>query len=97
MEEIESVSHSVVSDCLRPHELQPARLLRPWNSPGKNIGVGDHSLLQAIVPNQGSNPVLLHCRQILYHLCHQGRIPIIISVLLLKYRDPLASDISLPM
>ena len=42
MEEIESVSHSVVSDSLRPYELQPARLLCPWNSPGKNIGVGSH-------------------------------------------------------
>ena len=33
------VSHSVVSDSLRPHELQPARLLYPWNSPGKSYGV----------------------------------------------------------
>ena len=34
-------------------------LLCPWNSPGKNIGVGCHSLLQGIFPNQGSNPALL--------------------------------------
>ena len=40
----------------------------PWNSPGKNIGVGYHSLLQGIFPTQGSNPGLLLCRQILYHL-----------------------------
>ena len=33
------VSHSVVSDSLRPHGLWPARLLCPWNSPGKNTGV----------------------------------------------------------
>ena len=35
---------------------------------GKNIGVGSHSLLQGIFPNQGLNPSLLHCRQILYYL-----------------------------
>ena len=42
------------------------------HSPGKNIGVGCHALLQAIFPTQGWNPGLLHCRQILYHLSHQG-------------------------
>ena len=44
----------------------------PWNFPGKNNGVGCHSLLQGIFPTQGSNPGLLHCRQILYHLSYQG-------------------------
>ena len=39
----------------------------------KNIGVGSLSLLQRIFPTQGSNPGLPHCRQILYHLSHQGR------------------------
>ena len=34
--------------------------------------MGCHSLLQGIFPTQGSNPDLLHCRQILYHLSHQG-------------------------
>ena len=43
-----------------------------WNSPGKNIGVGIHSLLQEIFPTQGLIPRLSHCRQILYHLSHQG-------------------------
>ena len=50
-----------------------ARLLCPWNSPGKNTGVGCHSLLQGIFPTLGSNLGLLHCRQILYCLSHQGR------------------------
>ena len=50
----------------------PARLLCRWNSPGKNTGVGSHSLLQGIFPTQGSNLSLLHCKQILYHLSHQG-------------------------
>ena len=40
------VSHSVMSDSLGPHALQPTNLLCPWNSPGKNTGVGWHSLLQ---------------------------------------------------
>ena len=35
--------------------------------------MGSHSLLQGIFPTQGSNPGLLHCRQILYRLRHQGR------------------------
>ena len=38
-----------------------------WNSPGKCTGMGCHALLQGIFPTQGSNPGLLHCRQILYH------------------------------
>ena len=42
------------------------------NSPGKNTGVGSHVLLQSTFPTQGLNPVLLHCRWILYHLNHQG-------------------------
>ena len=49
-----------------------ARLLCPWKSPGKNTGVGCHSLLHVIFLTQGSNPGLLHCRQILYHLSYQG-------------------------
>ena len=43
-----------------------------WDSPGKNTGVGCHSLLLGIVLTQGSNPGLLHCRQILYRLSHWG-------------------------
>ena len=41
-------------------------------SPGKNTGAGCHTLLQGICPTQGSNTGLLHCRQILYRLGHQG-------------------------
>ena len=45
----------------------------PWDSPGKNTGVGCHALLQGIFPTRGSNLHLLHCRQILYQLLsHQG-------------------------
>ena len=42
------------------------------DSPGKNTGVGCHVLLQGIFLTQGSNPGLLHWRQIIYHLSHQG-------------------------
>ena len=37
---------SVASDSVRPHRQQPTRLSRPWDSPGKNTGVGCHFLLQ---------------------------------------------------
>ena len=63
---------TIVSNSLQPHGLQPTSLLCPWNSPGKNTGVGSHSLLQGIFLTQGSNSGLLHCRQILYHLSHLG-------------------------
>ena len=52
--------------------LQPHGLYSPWNSPGQNTGVGSLSLLQRILPTQGSNPGLLHCRWIPYQLSHKG-------------------------
>ena len=55
-----------------PHGLQPSRLLCPWNSQGKNNGVGSHSLFQGIFPTQGLNLDLPHCREILYCLSLQG-------------------------
>ena len=42
------------------------------DSQGKNTRVGCHALLQGIFPTQGWNPGLPHCRQIPYHLSHQG-------------------------
>ena len=54
------VSHSVVSDFLRPRGLYSS-----WNSPGQDTGVGILSLLQGIFPTQGSNPGLPHCKRIL--------------------------------
>ena len=47
-------------------------LLCPWDFPGKSTGVGCHFLLQRIFPTQGSNLGFPHCRQMLYHLSHQG-------------------------
>ena len=65
----ESESCWVMSDSLRPHGLYS-----PWNSPAQNTRLGSISLLQGIFPTQGSNPGLLHCRQILYQLSHQGNL-----------------------
>ena len=63
----ESESSSVMSDSANPWAIYS-----PCNSPGHNTGVGSFSLLQEIFPTQGSNPGLLHCRQILYQLSHKG-------------------------
>ena len=63
----ESENCSVVFDSLRPH-----RLYSPWHSPGQNTRVSSCSILHGIVPTQGSNPGLLHCRWILYQLSHEG-------------------------
>ena len=71
-EKREGVSHSIMSNSLKPHGLQPTRLFCPWSSPCKNTGVGSHSLLQGIFLTQGSNPCFLHCKQFLYYLSHQG-------------------------
>ena len=54
-----------------PMDCSLNRLLCPWNSLAKNTGVGSHSLLQGIFPIQGSNPDLLHCRQVPYRPRHQ--------------------------
>ena len=58
-----------MSKSLRPCGLCPPKLLCPWDSPGKNTGMGCHALLQVILPIQGLNLSLLHLlhhRQILY-------------------------------
>ena len=55
----EITEHVPVSDSLWSYWLKAARLLCPWDSPGKNTGVGCHALLQGIFPTQGSNLCLL--------------------------------------
>ena len=71
------------------HSLLPHGLQSPWNSPGQNTGMGSLSLLQGIFPIQGSNPGLLHCRQILYQLSPKGA---------QEYwsRQPILSPVDLP-
>ena len=56
---------SVVSDSVRPHRRQPTRLPHPWDSPGKNTGVGSHFLLQCMKVKSESEvaqscPILSH-------------------------------------
>ena len=51
---------SVVSDSVRPHRRQPTRLPRPWDSPGKNTGVGCHFLLHINLYLAPSTFFLLH-------------------------------------
>ena len=46
-----------MSDSVRPHRQQPTRLLRPWDSPGKNTGVGCHFLLQCMTVKSESEVV----------------------------------------
>ena len=65
-QQLSLVQLCILTDC------KPARLLYPWNFPGKNTGVGCHFLLQVLSLTQGSNLCLLHCRQIIYHLSHKG-------------------------
>ena len=53
-------SCQIVSSSLRSRRLLPARLLCPWDFPGKNTEVGCHFLLQGIFPTQRLKPHLLH-------------------------------------
>ena len=62
----------VMSDSLWPMNWGPPGSPVHGDSPSKNTGVSCCALLQGIFPTQGSNPGLLRCRQILYHLSHQG-------------------------
>ena len=59
------LSHSVVFDVLQHVGLEPAKLLCPWDFPGRNTGLGCHFLLQRIFLTQESYPCLLHCQWIL--------------------------------
>ena len=70
-------SCSVMSTLCDPKDCNLPGSSVQGDSSDKNTGVGCHALLQGIFPTQGSNPGLLHCRQILHHLNHQEspRIP----------------------
>ena len=72
-----------MTDSLQPHqEAHQASL--SMDSPGKNTGVGCHSLPQRIFLIQGPNSGLPHCRQILYHLSHNGRFKIYYKITIIK-------------
>ena len=63
---------SVMSYSLWPRDCSPPGSSVQGDTPGKNTGVGCHALLQGILPTQGLNPGLQHCRQILHCLSHKG-------------------------
>ena len=63
---------SVAQSCLTLCDPVDPRLLCPWNSSGKNTGVGSHSLLQGIFPNQGLNPGLLWSSTTAPRVRHKG-------------------------
>ena len=77
------ITQSCLTLC-NPMDYEPARLLCPWDSPGKNTGVGCHSLFRGIFLTQGSNPGLLRCRWVLYHLSHRGERGVIVGCSLLE-------------
>ena len=61
-----------MSNSLQRHGLQPARLLCPWDSPGKSTEMGGHFLLHGIFLTQGSNP---HLSRLLHQ--QAGSIPLV--------------------
>ena len=66
-------SRLVVTDSLRPHGLEPTRLLPPWDFPGKSTGVGCHFPSPGHLPDPGIEPRgLPHSRWMLQPLSHQG-------------------------
>ena len=60
------LNRSVMSDSLRHRDCSPSGSFVHGDSPGKNTGVGCHTLLQGIFPTQELNQGLLHCRWTLY-------------------------------
>ena len=80
--ESESVSHSVVSDSLwSPWTVaHQASLSMEFSWQQYWSGFCFHSLLQGIFLTQGLNLGLLHCRQILHHLSHQGHLKVKVKV-----------------
>ena len=73
-----SILNSVNKQKWKWKSLSGVRLFAtPWTTQsvefsGQNTGVGSCFLLQGILPTQGSNPGLSHCRLILYQLSHHG-------------------------
>ena len=74
-QESKKIKGTVAQSCptlCNPTDCNPPGSFVQGDSLGKITGVGCYALLQGIFLTQGSNPGLLHCRQILYHLSHQG-------------------------
>ena len=60
-------SHSVVSDSLRPHGLQPTRLLHPWDFPGNSTGMGCHCLLH---PHTDLVHILIYTKYLIFSVAN---------------------------
>ena len=71
-EKVLLVTQSCPTDC-DPMDCNPSGSCVHGILQARITWVDSHSLLQRIFPTQGSNPGLLHCRRILYHLGHQGK------------------------
>ena len=69
-------SRLVMCNSLQPHRLQPTRLPCPWISQARTLKCVaipfSRGRFSRRVLTQGLNLSLLHCRQVLYHLSHQG-------------------------
>ena len=80
---------------LQPHGLSPARLLCPWDFPGKNTGVGYHFLLHRIFSTQELNSCPLHWQEDSLSPClKEARPHILISCLILTL---ISHDFSSPV
>ena len=77
------LSHSIITVC-DSMDCSPFSSSVHGDSPGKNTGVGCHTLLQVIFPTQGSNPGLPHCRWI-FLPSEPPEKPIYISVAEIKF------------
>ena len=75
------LSHSAMSDSLRSMDCSLTGSSVYGDSAGKSTGVGAHVFLQGIIPTQGLNSGLLHCRQILYHLSQQRSMYVVLCFL----------------
>ena len=69
-----------MSDSVRPHRRQPTRLPRPWDSPGKNTGVGCHFLLQ--------------CRKVKSQRKSLSRVQLLVTSWTAAYQAPLSMRFS---
>ena len=73
--------------------------------PGKNTAVGCHFLLQGIFLTLESNPHLLHCRQILYHLRYQASLLFSVAIfineshldLLIRWLDDITNSMDMSL
>ena len=72
MESVEVLVTQLCPTHCDPVGWSPTRFLCPWDSPGKNAGVGCHSLLQGVFLTPGWNLGLAHCRQTLSQLSRRG-------------------------